>query len=55
VLVTEIFLNPFIEEHSFNEALIFSAKVLIYLLLKPMKALYERILFRKTLKAKTTD
>jgi membrane-associated HD superfamily phosphohydrolase len=50
VLLTEIFLDPFIEEHSYNEFLSLAAKVLIALLLKPMETVYERVLYKKALK-----
>lgn len=50
VLLTELFLDPFIEEVSYNGVISISAKVVIALLLKPMESLYDRILFNRAIK-----
>ena len=52
VLLTEVFLDPVIDSVAYNQYISLGVKVLIALLLKPMESLYERILFRKALKAK---
>ena len=50
VIITELFLDPVIEEYSGNSYLGLAAKVLIAFLLKPIDTLYERLLFRRAVR-----
>lgn len=50
VLISEIFLDPLIENYAYNNILSLLVKVLIALLFKPIDGLYEKILLDKALK-----
>ncbi|MDH5599308.1 MAG: tetratricopeptide repeat protein [Cyclobacteriaceae bacterium] len=50
VILTEVFLDPVIEEYSNNLYLSLGSKVLIAFLLKPIDTMYERILFKRAVK-----
>ena len=51
VILSEMFLEPMIEEYSMNQYISIGAKIAIAFLLKPIDSLYERLLFRKAYKA----
>ncbi|MDH5475020.1 MAG: tetratricopeptide repeat protein [Cyclobacteriaceae bacterium] len=51
VILTEVFLEPLIEEYSKNEYLGIASKIVIAFLLKPIDTLYERLLFRRAYRA----
>ena len=50
VILSEAFLDPFIESYNYNIYLSIGAKIIIALLLKPMESFYERILYKKAMK-----
>lgn len=50
VILTEVFLEPMIEQYSMNEYISIASKILIAFLLKPIDTLYERLLFRRAYK-----
>lgn len=50
VILSELVLDPFIENHTYNNLISLSAKVGIALLFKPLDGMYENILWGKTLK-----
>ena len=50
VLISELFLDPLIENYSYNNLLSLLVKVLIALLFKPIDGLYEKILWDRTIK-----
>lgn len=50
VILTEVFLEPVIEEYSDNQYIGLSSKILIAFLLKPIDTVYERLLFRRAVK-----
>ena len=47
VILTEVFLEPIIEQYSMNEYINIGSKILIAFMLKPIDSLYERLLFRR--------
>ncbi|CAN0148030.1 unnamed protein product, partial [Chrysoparadoxa australica] len=47
VILTEVFLEPMIEQYSINEYISIASKIFIAFLLKPIDSIYERLLFRK--------
>ncbi|MDH5367313.1 MAG: tetratricopeptide repeat protein [Cyclobacteriaceae bacterium] len=51
VILTEVFLDPIIEQYSDNQYLGLASKIFIAFMLKPIDSLYERLLFRKAVKA----
>lgn len=50
VILTEVFLEPWIERYTENDFFSIGSKIAIAFLLKPIDSLYERILFRRALK-----
>lgn len=50
VLLSEIFLDPFIDNHAYNNIFSIMTKVAIALLFKPLDGMYEQILWNKTIK-----
>ena len=50
VLVSEIFLDPFIEHLAYDNVLSLAVKVLIACLFKPIDGMYESMLWKRTLK-----
>ena len=50
VLVSEIFLDPIIENYSYNTVISLLVKIGIALLFKPLDGMYESILWNKTIK-----
>jgi tetratricopeptide (TPR) repeat protein len=50
VLISEMILDPFIENYAYNNILSLLVKVLIALLFKPIDGLYEKVLWNRTLK-----
>lgn len=53
VVISELFLDPLIDNYAYNNLLSLSVKVLIALLFKPIDGLYENILWKKSLKKVT--
>ena len=50
VIISEMFLDPLIENNTYNVQLSLLAKVVIALLFKPIDGLYENILWKKSIK-----
>ena len=50
VILTELLVDPFIEEIAYNNYISLSIKVGIALLLKPVESIYERVLIQRALK-----
>ena len=50
VIVTELFLDPFIDNYAYNNFISLTVKVLIACLFKPLDGLYEKMLWKRTLR-----
>lgn len=50
VVISEVFIDPLIENHSYNTLLSLMVKVAIALLFKPLDGLYENLLWKRTLR-----
>ena len=50
VLTSEMFLDPFIENYSYNTLISLLVKIGIALLFKPLDGLYEKILWERTIR-----
>jgi tetratricopeptide (TPR) repeat protein len=49
VIISEIFIDPFIDQHAYNTLWSLLVKVFIALLFKPLDGMYENILWNKTI------
>lgn len=49
VAITEVFFDPWIDEHTYNNYISLSIKMAIALMLKPVESIYERLLISRTL------
>jgi hypothetical protein len=50
VVISELFLDPIIENYAYNNVLSLGVKVMIALLFKPIDGLYEKILWERAIK-----
>jgi tetratricopeptide (TPR) repeat protein len=50
VVISELFLDPFIDNYAYNNLLSLLVKVMIALLFKPIDGLYEKILWQRAIK-----
>jgi tetratricopeptide (TPR) repeat protein len=50
VVISELFIDPLIEDHAYNNILSLSFKVGIALLFKPIDGLYESVLWKRTMR-----